>query len=89
MRKILFSATIPATAETATARKQFQAITANAKYPFPVTAMVNLNLKSSKKSRLTLMKLNRKSLLCMQKECPSVTSKIPFVRFTVQKYHRA
>ena len=43
------------------ARKLSPAITANAKYPYPVTAMVNLSLKSSKKDRLTQMKLNRKS----------------------------
>ena len=35
------------------ARKLSPAITANAKYPYPVTAMVNLSLKSSKKDRLT------------------------------------
>lgn len=77
MRKTLFSATIPATAETVMARKLSPAITANAKYPYPVTAMVNLSLKSSKKDRLTQMKLNRKSWQCTQRECPNVTLKIP------------
>ena len=67
MRKTLFSATIPATAETVMARKLSPAITANAKYPYPVTAMVNLSLKSSKKDRLTQMKLNRKSWQCTAK----------------------
>ena len=58
------------------ARKLSPAITANAKYPYPVTAMVNLSLKSSKKDRLTQMKLNRKSWQCTQRKCPSVTLKI-------------
>ena len=75
--KTLLSATIPETAETDMARKISPAITANVKYLFPVTAMVNLSLRSSKKDRLTPMKLSKKSWQCTQRECPSVTLKIP------------
>ena len=49
MRKTLFSAIIPATAETVMAGKPSPAITESAKYPCPMTAMVNLSLKSLKK----------------------------------------
>ncbi len=88
MRKTLFSATIPATAETAIAKQLSPAIAANAKYPYPVTAMVNLSLKSLKKDRLTQMKLSRRSWQCMQMECHGVTLKIPSKKFTVQKFLR-
>lgn len=73
---------------TAMAKKLSPAITANAKYPYPVTAMVNLSLKSLKKDRLTQMKLSRRSWQCMQRECPNVTLKIPSKKFTVQKFLR-
>lgn len=69
-------------------KKLSPAITANAKYPYPVTAMVNLSLKSLKKDRLTQMKLSRRLWQCMQRECPGVTLKIPSKKFTVQKFHR-
>lgn len=73
---------------TAMAKKLSPAITANAKYPYPVTAMVNLSLKSLKKDRLTQMKLSRRSWQCMQRKCPGVTLKIPSKKFTVQKFLR-
>ena len=69
-------------------KKLSPAITANAKYPYSVTAMVNLSLKSLKKDRLTQMKLSRRSWQCMQRECPNVTLKIPSKKFTVQKFLR-
>ena len=69
-------------------KKLSPAITESAKYPYPVTATVNLSLKSSKKDRLTQTKLNRKFLQCTLRECPSVTLKIPSKKFTVQKFPR-
>ena len=86
--KTLLSATIPETAEMDMARKLSPAITANVKYLFPVTAMLNLSLKSSKKDRLTQMKLNKKSWQCTQRECPSVTLKIRSEKSMVQKFLR-
>ena len=52
-RKILLQETTPVIAETATAGKQFQAITATARYPFSVTATVSLNRRSLKRDRPT------------------------------------
>lgn len=54
----------------------------------PVIATVNLNPRSSKKSKITQTKSSGKLWQCMQKECPSVTLKIPSGEFSVQKYLR-
>lgn len=58
-------------------KKTITSDTANVKYLFHVTATENLSLRSSKKDRLTPMKLSRRSWQCTQRECPSVILKIP------------
>lgn len=49
---------------------------------------VNLNLRSSKKDRLTQTKLSRRSWRCTLRECLSVILRTLFMRSTVQKFLR-